>query len=223
MTSAVLAFTIAAALLALTPGADTALVLRASVRGGRPEGLGAVLGISTGVLTWGFASGAGLSALLSASPAGYQLLRWAGAAYLGYLGLRSLLRRVPDAAMPASPSHPDPAAPDPAQQQSTWQQRPTWRAGARAGLVTNLLNPKIGVFYAAFLPQFVPHGAPVLAMSVGLTLIHVTLGTAWLSVVVITVDRARAVLGRPAVRRRMERITGVVLLGFGVRLALAHA
>ena len=211
MTSAVLAFTVAAALLALTPGADTALVLRASVRGGRAEGLGAVLGISSGVLTWGFASGAGLSALLSASPAGYQVLRWAGAAYLGYLGLRSLLHRVPDAAAPASPAAPDPA-----------QRRSTWRTGARAGLVTNLLNPKIGVFYAAFLPQFVPHGAPVLAMSVGLTLIHVTLGTAWLSVVVITVDRARAVLGRPGVRRRMETITGAVLLGFGVRLALAH-
>jgi threonine/homoserine/homoserine lactone efflux protein len=219
VTSAVLAFTLAAALLALTPGADTALVLRASVRGGRAEGLGAVLGISSGVLTWGFASGAGLSALLSASPVGYQVLRWTGAAYLGYLGLRSLLRRMPEAATPASPAPPDPGS---VPEQASTRRRPTWRVGARAGLVTNLLNPKIGVFYAAFLPQFVPHGAPVLAMSVGLTLIHVTLGTAWLSVVVLTVDRARAVLGRPAVRRRMERITGAVLLGFGVRLALTH-
>ncbi|HET9653759.1 MAG TPA: LysE family transporter, partial [Kineosporiaceae bacterium] len=92
--------------------------------------------------------------------------------------------------------------------------------GFRSGLLTNLLNPKIGVFYAAFLPQFIPAGTPVLAMSVALTAIHVTFGTAWLAGIVLLVDRARGVLGRPAVRRRMERLTGAVLLGFGVRLAL---
>jgi threonine/homoserine/homoserine lactone efflux protein len=76
------------------------------------------------------------------------------------------------------------------------------------------------VFYAAFLPQFIPAGAPVLAMSVGLTAIHVAFGTAWLSAIVIAVDRARALLTRPVVRRRMEQLTGTVLLGFGIRLAL---
>lgn len=208
MSSAVLAFSLAAAMLALTPGADTALVLRATARGGREAGLGAVLGVSTGVMTWGFMSGAGLSTLLSTAPAGYDVLRLAGAGYLVVLGLRSLLSRDP-----SPPVAPDPVAP-------VGGVRRPWAWGYRSGLLTNLLNPKIGVFYAAFLPQFIPAGAPVLAMSVGLTAIHVAFGTAWLSGIVVAVHRARGVLGRPSVRRGMERLTGTVLVGFGLRLAL---
>jgi threonine/homoserine/homoserine lactone efflux protein len=218
VSSAVLAFTVAAVLLAVTPGADTALVLRATARGGRAAGLGAVLGISTGVLTWGFASGVGLSTLLAASPAVYDVLRFAGAGYLGFLGVRSLLAREripgPDGSAPRDERVGAALGADVGDRRS-------WMSGLRGGLLTNLLNPKIGVFYAALLPQFVPPGAPVLATSLGLTAIHVTLGTLWLGGVVAAVDRARGVLGRPTVRRRLERITGTVLIGFGVRLALA--
>ncbi|HET9658652.1 MAG TPA: LysE family transporter, partial [Kineosporiaceae bacterium] len=96
MVPGALAFSLAALLLTLTPGADTALVLRATARGGRRCGLGSVLGISTGVLLWGTASGAGLSTLIAASPPAYQVLRFGGAAYLVALGIRSLLTRRAD-------------------------------------------------------------------------------------------------------------------------------
>jgi threonine/homoserine/homoserine lactone efflux protein len=226
---AVLAFSLAALVLTLTPGADTALVLRMTARDGRPCGLGAVAGVSSGVLLWGTASGAGLSTLVTASPVAYQVLRFGGAAYLAALGVRSLLARrstpAPNPVPAADPGSrgPDPVPfgdPAPAPDRPSGAARIPARGGFRAGLLTNLLNPKIGVFYAAFLPQFIPRGAPVLAMSVGLTAIHVAIGMAWLSGIVLLVDRARGALARPTVRRRMERLTGAVLLGFGVRLAL---
>lgn len=210
------AFLIAAGLLTLTPGVDTALVLRTTARAGRSAGVAAVFGISTGVLGWGAASGAGLSALLVASPTAFLVLRYLGAGYLVLLGLRSLLAR----AEPFDPDRGDAegAGVDRAGSARGSGRRGTWSA-YRTGLLTNLLNPKVGVFYAAFLPPFIPAGAPVLPTSIGLAALHVTMGTLWLSALVLMIDRAGRLLRRQRVRRALDRVTGVVLLGFGVRLA----
>src|SRR5271168_221709 len=134
-----LAFVAAASLVTITPGLDTALVLRAAAADGRRAGAWAAAGVGAGCLTWGAAVALGLTALLAASTAAYVALRWAGAAYLLYLGVRLLL--APRSAMqidtaPTAGAHP-----------------------FRRGLLTNLLNPKVGVFYVSFLPQFIPSGA----------------------------------------------------------------
>lgn len=207
----ILAFALVAALLTITPGVDTALVIRNTLAGGRACGLRTSAGVCSGVVTWGVLSAAGVSAVLTASRAAYDVLRVAGAAYLLVLGVRTLLAtrrsRRPAAAVADAP--PQEQAP-PAHA----------RAAFRAGMLTNLLNPKVGVFYVTLLPQFIPAGAPVLPASLLLAGIHATEGIVWLAGVTLAVSRARAVMQRPSVRRGLERVTGVVLIGFGARVAL---
>jgi RhtB (resistance to homoserine/threonine) family protein len=200
-----LAFTAAAGLLTITPGADTAMVLRASAADGPRAGVAAALGICLGLLVWGIGAAFGLTALLAASVLAFTVLKWLGAAYLVYLGVRLLLR-------PRSTMAPGAAAPG--------------RAGGlgafRRGLLTNLLNPKVGVFYISFLPQFIPHGVNVAAFSLLLAGVHVVLSLVWLCLLVaMTVPLAR-VLARPAVVRGLDRLTGCVFVGFGLRLALSE-
>jgi threonine/homoserine/homoserine lactone efflux protein len=206
----VLAFSLVAALLTITPGIDTALVIRSTLGAGRATGLRTAAGICSGVVTWGFLSAVGVSAVLTASRVAYDVLRLVGAAYLVYLGVRTLLatRRgggdVADAEAAASAA----------------RLGGRGRAAYRTGLMTNLLNPKVGVFYVTLLPQFIPAGAPVLGTSLLLAGIHATQGILWLSLVVVVVHRAGAAMRRAAVRRWLERLTGVVLIGFGARVAL---
>jgi threonine/homoserine/homoserine lactone efflux protein len=191
----ILAWTLVALLLTLTPGADTALVLRTAVGSGPSAAVRCTLGICTGTMTWAALSALGVSALVSASHLAYDVLRYGGAAYLLWLGLSSLRAHAATGG----------------------------RAGSfRDGLVTNLLNPKIGVFYATVLPTFLRPGQPVLATSLLLAGIHAVLGLAWLSAVALAAGRLGSVLGRDVWRRRMQRVTGVVLVGFGVKV-LAHA
>ena len=199
MIRAIIAFSAFAALLTITPGVDTALVIRMSLSGGRRRGWLAAAGVCTGVLCWGFASAAGITALLSASQRAYDLLRLAGAAYLVWLGVRALVSRSD-----AEPSG-------------------IVQSGAsvfRTGLLSNLLNPKVGVFYLSVLPQFIPKGAPVLATSMLLAFVHALQGILWLGLVALLVDRLGALLGRPLIKRRLEQVTGAVLVAFGLRLAL---
>lgn len=172
MISAVLGFAVVAGLLTMTPGIDTALVLRASVTRGTSAAYATVLGISVGVLAWGVAAAVGITALLTASQLAYDALRLAGAAYLLWLGARLLWASRRGAAsdggrgMPPDPDH-----------ESPW-------VSFRRGLVTNLLNPKIGVFYLAVLPQFLPPGEPVLAAGIALALVHVVEGLIWFSLLI---------------------------------------
>lgn len=215
----VLAFALVAALLTITPGVDTALVIRNTLSGGRGCGLRTSVGVCCGVVAWGVLSAAGVSAVLTASRAAYDVLRVAGAAYLLLLGVRTLLatRRshapggvVPGGGVsPAGGPHRVDAAP-----------LAQARAAFRAGMLTNLLNPKVGVFYVTLLPQFIPAGAPVLPSSLLLAGIHAAEGIVWLTGVTLAVSRARAVMQRPSVRRGLERVTGLVLIGFGARVAL---
>jgi threonine/homoserine/homoserine lactone efflux protein len=204
--AAVLGFAFVALVLTVTPGLDTALVLRAAITRGRRDAFATALGVIAGVLAWGAAAAVGVSALLAASTVAYDVLRLVGAGYLVWLGGRVLWRLVRHRA--AAAGGPVTAAPGGA-----------WRS-ARTGLLTNLLNPKVGAFYVAVLPQFLPAGTPALAMGVLLALVHAALSLGWFTVLVLGAVAARRWLQRPAVSRTVEGVTGVALLGFGLRLAL---
>jgi len=212
--SAVLSFAAVVGLLTLTPGMDTALILRTAAIGEPRRAWGVVSGIQTGTLVWGALTSAGVTALLTASHIAYEALRWAGACYLTWMGLTMLWatfrRRGTEAARGTDAARP------PAEEAGN-AFLPGWRRGA----LTNLLNPKVGVFYVALLPQFIPAGAPVFAAGLLLTSIHIVFGTAWSTVLVLLARRMRRVLRRPLARRLLDRITGTVIAGFGVRLALS--
>jgi threonine/homoserine/homoserine lactone efflux protein len=212
MGASLLAFAAFAAVLTITPGLDTVLVLRLTATRGRLAGFMSAVGIVTGCLCWALASALGISALLAASRLAYDVLRWAGAAYLCWLGVRALwaARR---ATAPAGPD-PEPAAAEPGGGAF---------AALRTGLTTNLLNPKVGVFYASVLPQFLPHGVPPLLGAMALAGVHILEGLIWLTLLVAAIGRAGRWLRRPAVKRRLEQVTGAVLVAFGVRLAVEGA
>ena len=198
MLSSLGSFAVVVGLLTLTPGMDTALILRTAAVGAPRRAWGVVLGIQGGTLIWGVLTSAGITALLTASRLAYDILRWAGTGYLIWLGLSMLwsARRR---------AEPEPAA-----------EAPGWRRG----LLTNLLNPKMGAFYVALLPQFIPPGVSPFAFGVLLAGIHIVLGTAWSAVLVALAHQLRAVLRRPTARRVLDRVTGTVITAFGLRLAL---
>lgn len=157
---------------------------------------------------WGALTAAGITALLTASQVAYEALRWAGAAYLVWMGARMMWStwRCQAVAQPAT--------------ELSASGQDSLYGGWRQGAVTNFLNPKIGVFYVAVLPQFIPAGAPQFATGLLLTGVHILLGLAW-SAVLITFGRAlRGWLQRPTARRILDRVTGTVIVGFGLRLAL---
>lgn len=210
----VFAFTAAAIVLTLTPGLDTAMVLRSSAAEGRRGGAAAAAGISLGLLIWGAGAAFGLTALLGASRLAFSLVKWAGAAYLAFLGLKLLLK--PREAWSEGTA-------DASVSRSDACRGGEWPQAFRRALLSNLLNPKVGVFYITFLPQFIPHGYNVAAVSMLLTGIHVLLGLAWsLVLIALTVPLGRFLKRGPVVKA-LDRITGVVFLGFGLRLALTEA
>ncbi|MBB1624427.1 LysE family translocator [Achromobacter sp. UMC71] len=210
-TAALLAFTLAAAILTLTPGLDTALVLRtAAVEGGRRAFM-AGLGICAGCLLWGAIAALGLGSLLAVSTLAYDVLRLCAAVYLFYLGAKLLWRTLPGRRQTTSAGE-TAAAPAPASASAVgWFAR---------GCLTNALNPKVGVFYITFLPQFIPAGADVLRFSLLLAGIHALLGVAWFALLVAATRPLARWLSRPAVMRGLDRMTGAVFIAFGVKLAL---
>lgn len=214
MTATLAAFALTATLLILAPGPDSMLVLRNTLRGGRPAGWVTASGTLSGLLVWATAAALGLSALLQASRVGYDVLRIAGAGYLAWLGLTSLglFRRAGHA--PETGSRPGLPA-------GGGTGRVTKRRMYLTGLVSNLLNPKIGVFFIAFLPGFIPSRSPAPTLLFGLGLWFVAETGVWLATLAWLAARGVRWLTRPGPRRWLERLTGVVLIGFGVRLALA--
>ncbi|MFB7378889.1 LysE family translocator [Kitasatospora purpeofusca] len=214
MTTALWSFALVVGLLTLTPGLDTALILRTSALGHRRQAWGVVLGIQTGTLLWGALTSAGVTALLTASQLGYEILRWAGAAYLVWMGVGMLRSR-------AHPEPEDAAAADTPADTPAHGPADGLAAGWRRGLLTNLLNPKVGVFYVAVLPQFIPAGAPHFAAGVALTCVHVVEGLLWSTVLVGFAQALRGWLRRPFARRAMDRVTGLAVVGFGVKLAVS--
>lgn len=201
---ALISFAVVAGLITILPGLDTALVLRAALTGSRRNAGWTALGISAGVLIWGVTAAAGVAALLTASRTGYDVVRYAGAAYLVALGARMLL-----AALRGAPRvHAHPAL-----------ERGAYRC-LRRGLLTNLLNPKVGVFYLATLPQFLAEGVPPLAMGALLAAVHVALGLLWFGALILAAGAGARWLRHPAVVRGIDGITGAVLIAFGLRTAL---
>jgi RhtB (resistance to homoserine/threonine) family protein len=189
------------ALLTITPGADMAMVARSVFTGGRRDAFATTLGISAGCLVWAFASAVGVAAVLAASQTAYDALRLVGAAYLVWLGVQSLL-----AARRGAPEVPAAAG----------QRR---ASPFRQGLLTNLFNPKIAVFYSTFLPQFIAPGDPALVLSLALAGVHIALGIAWLSLYAWLLDRAVTAFKGSRLRRTLDAVTGTVLVGLGLRLA----
>ena len=215
MLTATLAFAGVAAIINITPGLDTLLVLRTSVAHGRDGGIAAALGILTGCLAWGVATAVGLTALLTASRLAYDVLRVGGAVYLAWLGLSALwrarrARREPGEAGPAEETA-EVVAPSP---------RDRW-AAFRAGLGTNLLNPKAGIFYMSLIPQFIPAGAPVFSTTLLLTAIDLVELALWYWIVSYAASALGERIRRPSFRRRLEQFSGVAFLGFAANLALA--
>jgi threonine/homoserine/homoserine lactone efflux protein len=206
---ALLAFTLAAGLLTITPGIDTALVLRTAAVEGPRRALLAALGICCGCLTWGFAASVGLGALLAASQVAYRTLRIAGACYLIFLGTKILLRK--HASVPTM----DDAVSPPAYESAGDAAAPRWFI---RGLLTDLLNPKMGVFYVTFLPQFIPAGVSVTSFSMLLAAIHATQAMLWFSLLTFATHPLSRWLRRPRVARVLDWTTGAVLAGFGLAL-----
>ena len=204
--SLLVAFLAAATILTITPGVDTAMVLRSATVEGRRSAVLASVGIGLGCLVWGAAVSLGLGALLHASELAYSIVKLAGAAYLLWLGVQLLLK--PRAAM---------------------GEAPTQVAGRNAGdafwrgLLTNLLNPKIGVFYITFLPLFVPKGAGIAGYSFFLACLHVLLTFAWFAALIAATVPLGRVLRRPKAVTIMDRLTGVVFVGFALKLAASPA
>jgi threonine/homoserine/homoserine lactone efflux protein len=193
----VVAFLGVSLLVIVTPGQDTALTIRNTLLGGRRGGVRTAAGVAAGQATWTLAASAGAVALLRASAPAFTAVRLVGAAYLVYLGLQTLLRR----------GHVELRAGD------------SSRRAFRQGLLSNLGNPKMAVFFTSLLPQF----GSSFAVLVGLGLVFCSLTFLWLSGYAWAVARAGDVLRRPRIRRTLDRVTGVVLVAFGLRLAAERA
>lgn len=199
-----LAFAGACVLVAMVPGVSTAIILRQTLRAGRGSGMWATLGNEAGILLWALAAAFGLSALVLASELAYDVMRVAGAVVLLAMGAQSLWQaRRPIAELPVEGRVVDGG-----------------RRSFLAGFGTCLANPKAAVFAMSFLPQFVPEGNNVPLTLVTLAVVWVLVDLLWYTLVVWTVTRAKALLGRPSVRRRLEQVSGVVLIGLGVRLVM---
>jgi threonine/homoserine/homoserine lactone efflux protein len=196
------------ALLTITPGADMAMVSRSVFLGGRRAAFGTTLGIAAGCMTWAIASAAGVAAVLAASETAYDALRLVGAAYLVWLGVQSLW-----AARSAYTE-----APRANVGGQTLNNAPL-RRPFRQGLLTNLFNPKIALFYTTFLPQFIRPGDPVLLLSIGMATVHIVLGIVWLSAYAWLLDRAVEAFRGSQIRRALDGLTGTVLVALGIRVA----
>ncbi|MDX5409811.1 MAG: LysE family translocator [Thauera sp.] len=199
------AFTLAAIVLAATPGIDTALVLRMSISAGARRGLGAALGIAAGCLLWGAAVATGLGALLAASGSVFTVVKFIGAAYLVWQGFALLRSRGVRSDAPALVAGGE-----------------TVGSAFAKGFLTNALNPKVGIFYLTLLPQFVPAGVGVAGFSFLLAAIHVAMSLLWFALLIALTGRSVRLLQRPAVVAALDRLTGAVFLGFGLKLAVSQ-
>jgi threonine/homoserine/homoserine lactone efflux protein len=202
-------------------GADTALVTRNALALGLRGARWTILGILCGCLIHATASALGLSAILATSARAYETVKLAGAAYLVWIGIQSIRNARSDGGYGSLDFARDDSDSD-AHRHPERAQRVEGSAHDHPfmqGFLTNILNPKVALFYLTFLPQFIPAGAPVLRTSLLLAMIHNTLGFAWLSLYARFVDKLRTALTRPVVKGWLERVTGGALVALGARLA----
>jgi threonine/homoserine/homoserine lactone efflux protein len=206
MSGELLAFVTLAAVVITTPGPDTALTIRNTIAGGRRVGVGTAVGVSSGLAIWTLAAAAGVAALLVASEPAFLALKYAGAAYLIFLGVQTLLGALTRRTHEATP---------------LFRRSPlTARGALRQGLVNDLANPKIAVFFSSLLPQFAPAHGPAFPTLLALGLLFSAMTFAWLCLYAAAVDRLSAFLRRTAVRRAIDAVMGTILIALGGRLAL---
>jgi RhtB (resistance to homoserine/threonine) family protein len=196
-----------AAIVILIPGPDTAVVTKNVLIHGRRAALGTSLGVSAGLSVWTIAAAVGVASVVRASAVAFTVLKLAGALYLIWLGLQALRAagRVGDAELLGSTSRPIGA-----------------RGGFRQGLISDLANPKIGIFFTSLLPQFVDPGRAVMLPFLALGAVFVLMTALWLCAYSLAAARAAETLMRPRVKATMDRVTGVVLVAVGLRLAIEH-
>lgn len=204
----VLAFLLVAIVVVLTPGVDTALVTKNALLHGRAAAVASALGVNLGVAFWTVAAAVGLAAIVAASAAAFAVIKLVGCAYLIYLGIQALRasRRAGEGG----------------QRVGTAEQALPRAAALRQGIVSNLLNPKIAVFFTSLLPQFAGTHGPIAARLLLLGGLFNCLGLAWLVSYAVLAARGRDLLSRPRVQRVLQRISALVLIALGVRLALEH-
>ena len=187
----VLPFLVVAVIVVVTPGVDMALVTKNALLHGRRAALATAFGVNVGIALWTLAAALGVAAVVRASAEAFDVVKFAGAVYLVYLGIQALRRR---------------------ERAAVARRR---LSPFRQGLISNALNPKIAVFFTSLLPQF-GHSLPALLL---LGAIFNAIGIVWLTVYALAAARGRAALRRPRVRAALDYISGVVLVGLGVRLA----
>ncbi|WP_275287878.1 LysE family translocator [Halomonas elongata] len=203
-------FLVAITLLSITPGVDTLLVIRNTARGGVRDGVLTSLAICSGLFVHAAVSALGISLILLQSAWAFGLLKLAGAAYLIWLGINGLMAARRGQGLPVAGVEAERHA------------VPMWRP-LREGLLSNVLNPKTVVFYMAFLPQFIAPGDPALVKSLWLAGVHFVVANLWQIGVVLMVGSAGRWLASPAFSRWLNGLTGGVLIGFGVKLALTRS
>lgn len=202
LAQSLLSFGLLATVLAITPGLDTVFVLRQALRAGRPAAFAAAAGVCAGTLIWGVAAAAGVAALFVASEFAFTALRWAGIAYLCWLGLtylRSAWRGdAVSAGIAVGPDSP--------------------RRAAVKGLLTNLTNPKVAVFYLTVLPLFLPAGYPPALAGAMLAGLHAAVGMVWFVVVILAARAVRGFLSSRSGARITDGVAGAAMLGFAAAL-----
>ncbi|MGW2553862.1 LysE family translocator [Streptomyces sp. NPDC001635] len=205
------AFAGVAAVLTITPGLDTTLVLRAAASQGTRNAYATVFGISAGMLCWGLTSAIGAGAILAASPTAYNWLCIAGAAYLIWLGI-GMLRRARGRGQREQSSDTTAISPPSVQEVPL-------RSWSR-GFFSNVFNPRFGLFYMAMLPQFIPDDTPPFLMGLLLALIHNAIDLIWFSLLIVGVRLLGHWLNKPGVQRGLDCVAGLVVIAFGAKLII---
>lgn len=203
------AFVVAVLLISASPGPAMALIFRRAALHGTRAAVPTVLGLEAGLYVWALCAGAGLAAVVAASEVAFVVLRTVGAIFLLYLGIQAWRT--------AWRSRRDPEL-EPAVETSASPRRGWWKAFGEGGVVM-LANPKAAFFMVAFYPQFVPEGRPLLATTALLAVAQVLIETAFYLTLAAAVGRAGSWFRRPRIRRRLEAVSGTVLVGLGLRLA----
>lgn len=201
MTTMLIPYLIAITLLTITPGLDTTLIIRTATLEGKAKAFQAALGINLGCIVWGVIVACGLGALLMTSDLAFNLLKWMGAIYLAWLGLNLILK--------------------PRSQLAGLNDSTTAQNWFIKGFWGNLLNPKVGIFYISFLPQFIPQSSSPIIWTMGLVMIHVVIGLFWSIFLIVAMQSISAYLKQPKFIQYMDRITGSVFILFALKLAFS--
>ncbi|MCH7383804.1 LysE family translocator [Acinetobacter dispersus] len=201
MTTMLIPYLIAITLLTITPGLDTTLIIRTATLEGKAKAFQAALGINLGCIVWGVIVACGLGALLMTSDLAFNALKWMGAIYLTWLGLNLILK--------------------PRNQLAGLNDATTTQNWFIKGFWGNLLNPKVGIFYISFLPQFIPQSSSPIIWTMGLVMIHVVIGFIWSIFLISAMQSISGYLKQPKFIRYMDRITGSIFILFALKLAFS--